>query len=219
MRKIVLLLLMLCLCVGCASREDKIDLCFDDLIFLESGMFEPTKHNVETCLGNCYVALKSDPGNSDIVITMGKMRWVYGLKNVACKDFALAMAMGNSSAFLEYCNADGSPNEKRIQKDKEDALRAEKLASPEWKRAALCIEDADKIKASSSSLWLWGAEENCASGIKSFPDDSRVATAQGIVLMNNDKPKEACEAFMRAKALGDSFEFTMYCNADGSPKE
>ncbi|BCS87382.1 hypothetical protein [Pseudodesulfovibrio sediminis] len=111
MRNFVLVLVTFALLIGagCATKEEKAEQCFDSLKMFESGGLEPTKYNAERCLGDCIVALRADPNNAALAIAAGKIRLVYGAKDVACEDFAFAKMLGDDSAFLAYCNEDGSP--------------------------------------------------------------------------------------------------------------
>ena len=109
-KRIQILLIVLVLGVASlAYAESYNQQCNDNLRLLEAGILEPTKYNIERCLGDCGEAIKADSQNTHLVIVYGKIRRLYGLKAGACEDFGVARDMGDSSAFDAYCNADGSP--------------------------------------------------------------------------------------------------------------
>lgn len=193
----VLLLLALGLLAGCASKQELTDSCLRGVVLWVDREPSISEDNAIACLYRCQKAIEASPENMELYIAAGKIHWLYGVKDVACQEFALALAGGTPWAFEKYCNPDGTPKDIPL--------------NPEYWLDQACISDVEKLGSQSvdPKICRYAMEEN--------PNNASSAYRYGVVLRAAGRMEDACKAFKRASDLGQRGPFRKYCNSDGSP--
>jgi len=202
MRNIVLMAAMVVLiCVGCTSREEKYYTCMDTVFLTtkraDGYRFDSPLQADQKVVNYCFDCANYYPSEAAPYIAIGLMDKNRGSDELACESFSLAASLGFPSFYLQFCEQ-GKPRTLKaysgVEFDEVNRKAMEETAKG-------CLQIADDIISNDQLSPSHDDSRYCHLAALIYEDYPAIVRASGIIHYRLGEYERANDAFMKLRRM------------------